>query len=93
MISPIRYEYPIDDFHAETWTYWFMDRNMQLVLDHYQLQERATKRHKWKVTKKWDRLGDRWLGGSNAIRREDIPQREDVRAEVLRQFIERITIE
>ena len=91
MIKPIRYEYPIDDFHAETWTYWFMDRDMRLVLDEYKLEERATKRHKWKVVAEWDRMRNSWH--PHQMKREEIPQREDVRAEVLRQFIERITIE
>lgn len=90
MISPIRYEVLSDDgLRKETYQYWLDDRKMQLVLDAFSFAERASKRHKWQAVSTWDRIDRR----ESTISREQVPQREEVRQAVLKEFVERITVE
>lgn len=93
MMHNIRHEIISENgLRKEIYRYWFDDRIMRLVLDLYLVEEKATKRHGWRVVARWQRTG-RPEGTVQNIRREDVPQRDDVRREVLRQFVESITIE
>jgi hypothetical protein len=73
----------------EIWRYWFNDQDMKLVLDTYGVAERPSKRHNFQPIKQWSRQGH-W---SQNMKFEDVPVRDDVRAEVLRQFVARVTVE
>jgi hypothetical protein len=73
----------------EIWRYWFNDQEMKLELDAYAVAERPNKRHNFQTAKQWARRGH-W---SQNMKFEDVPVRDDVRAEVLRQFVARVTVD
>lgn len=90
MLSPIKYQIGTDDeLRRETYRYWFNDHEMRLILDGYCFEERKSKRHGWKVVAEWER----YRSHHNQMSREQIPQREEVRQAVLKQFVDSITIE
>lgn len=60
------------DLRRERWSFGvgtnYTDRVM-LRLNRYALEERESKRHKWKPVKKWDSFNERWAGN---LKREQI---------------------
>jgi hypothetical protein len=72
----------------EIWRYWFDSEEMQLVLDTYAVAERPNKRHNFQTVRQWGRR-EHWIQNMDI---KDVPVRDDVRAEVLRQFVARVTV-
>ena len=80
----------IDELHRQVWRFNFMDRECQLRVDHYALQHRPTKRHKYRTTEYYD-----FYSGSRGIDRipsKEIPLPEDVVAEARREFYNKLTV-
>jgi hypothetical protein len=95
MIGPINHEViSADGLNKHFYQYWFNDRDLKLVLDHYRHEYKPTKRHQWRKLQAWDRQGgsSQWAS-RNQIERDAIPNLDTVRAEVLKKFIEQITID
>lgn len=78
-----------DGLRKETYQYYFNEREMRLMLDDYWAEDRYSGRHGWREVGRWNRHQEHF----GAIRRTDIPQRDDVKADVLRRFVEAITVE
>jgi len=95
MSGPINHEVISEDgLNKVFYQYWFRNDTFQLVLDHYRHENKPTKRHNWRVTAKWDRLEARyWESDNTRIKRDAIPNLDTVRVEVLRKFVEQITID
>jgi len=75
----IEIERPIDDLSKELWVFGVID-NM-VVLNAYSLLVRASRRHKFKAQKAYDRYSNRY----DKIKEDEVPTPEDVFDEALAQ--------
>ena len=87
-------EYPIDNLTKEVFRFHFFERNNKLVLDHYHLMKRETKRHKFRIEKKYERLSYNERGcGANVIDKQDVPLTDAVKDNAKQIFIRSIAVD
>lgn len=81
----------IGELQARCWTFWFDTRERSLILDVYTEEERATKRHKFRVIRGYSRLG---LGGRHLYRMtlSEAPLPPDVMAAAHRAFVDSVVV-
>jgi len=85
----IKIERPDGDLRTEIWTFWYWDSAHAFVLDKFDRCGRASRRHKFRVLDKYDRLEWRHWGSRDGARRlllEEVPWPDDVIAEVRSRF-------
>lgn len=75
------------DFERQTWTFRMVSFPIAVLFE-YQVEQRATRRHKWRVGNCWDRLRTR----SSTIKSADVPLPIDVHDEALRRFRESVSV-
>lgn len=78
----------LDDDGLKREQYRFTLIDSQLVFDSYTVEERATRRHKWRVSKVWQRLGPR----SYAARIERPPLTDVLKAVAKQELMKKITV-
>lgn len=61
--------YPEGELERTVWSFWYSESLGGVVLDFVSVQKRPSKRHKFRVTKKWNRLDKR----DNNMDRPSIP--------------------
>jgi len=80
-----------DGLHREVFDFYFMEYQMELVLDKYLLQSRASKRHHFVPDLYYHRLRS-GVSGFNSIPVEQVPLTEDITAEAKAQFFAQIKV-
>ena len=75
----------LDDFTREIFTF-IMFESLKFYLDYFALEERKTKRHKWRVTRFYDRLEKR----DSTLEYIDVPLTEELINEAKAQFVQKI---
>ncbi len=73
---------------AEVWKFWFYKDALCLVLQGYQIEERASARHKWRINGWFDRTNQR----DSSIKEKDAPLPDDVKAAALQRLIQRLRV-
>jgi tRNA isopentenyl-2-thiomethyl-A-37 hydroxylase MiaE len=79
---------PVDDFHKKEYIFWFYDNRDVLYLDKYYECERKTKRHAWKIVKKYDRIDNRY----NEIKASEVPLTEELKEQAKKILIDSIQV-
>jgi hypothetical protein len=80
-------EKQIDDLTFERWRFTWIDKN--IYLDGYVLLQKESKRHRnFRVLKQYDRI----MGRSNTILESEVPFTDELKTEVLNQFISTIKV-
>lgn len=80
-----------EDLVQETWRFYMDDITCTFYLDLYTYEERATKRHKFQVTKIWSRLSHNRYHSKNLTFAE-VPLPDNVLVEARAQVISKITV-
>lgn len=62
-----------------------------IVLDEYRIEARPTNRHKWRVTKIYNRLSPRTSLPSLRMQGQDVPMPDTVKAEAIQAAAESLT--
>ena len=81
-------EHIIDDLNKEVWGFWYDDRSKTLYLDKYLIMYRESKRHSWKVSKKYYRVIER----DNSINLKDVPLTDEIKEQALKEHIKDIVV-
>ena len=76
-----------DDFHALRWT--FIEINLKIKIDRFEMLQRDTRRHKWRTVEIWDRL-DR---GRNTINPQRIVVHDELRSHAKKLFVNAVEID
>lgn len=74
----------------EVWTFWFHDSRDTLFLDSYAYEERASRRHKHKVVRFYDRMSHRQYPGRIQVHEVPLPEGLFEQAKV--KFVEQIKV-
>jgi hypothetical protein len=83
-MSHVRVQWTEDvgEHSRHRWTFWFYEDANALVLDKFEIEERASSRHKFKSVAQYGRL-EREFGH---LREQDVPLTPAVRERALREF-------
>lgn len=84
----IRIEETVNDLTHQEWVFWFDDNRCQLVLNEYILWHRETKRHKYVVAEKFDRLTDR----RSTRKIDDVPFPQDLADRAKQALLDKLTV-
>jgi hypothetical protein len=78
-----------DDLNRQVWQFDFMDyyNKPLVVLNYYRLQSRPTKRHNWRNSEYWERLGR-----GSSLKMDEVPLPDDVKQEALQAFMGQVRI-
>jgi hypothetical protein len=71
-----------DKLSRVRWTFWFHERVHKLVLDGYYEESRPTKRHGYKVGRRYVRLGR-----EATIREDQVPITNEIKRRALVEFV------
>lgn len=93
-MTDVRFEfYAENGLSREAWSFWF-DRGV-LVLDHYSVQTRPSKRHSvWKTERVYSRLsvGRNTTLGAVRLEEGDVPLTEEIKRTALMRFTDSIKV-
>jgi len=77
-----------DKLNRTTWRFLFIDDESLFVLQHYIVETRKTKRHKYWVDLSYDRTDKR----ESSCKLQDVPFSDDIRHEVMDKFISQLDV-
>ncbi len=80
-------EKKIDDLTREVYIFYYHHDKRTIILDSYSLENRETKRHKFRTKKIYSRKGH----GSN-LKESEVVLPEEIKQQALEKFISRITV-
>lgn len=89
-MTHITVEHIHTDLHKEEWTFYFFDREMQLVLSYYKELERATKRHKFVTKRSYNRYDHNKRDSNMTVDEVILPGH--VTRDAIEQFMNKLTI-
>ncbi len=77
-----------DGLTLETWRFYFDDSKCRLVFTGYTKEQKATKRHGFKVVQRWGALDKR----TNTMTLDEVPFDEAIAAQAQAEFVKRLTV-
>lgn len=81
-----------DKLSREQWSFWFYERPHAIVVNAYYVESRPTKKHGYKVTKRYTRQNARTSDPGTTIKEEDIPLTDAIKHRALVEYVKGLRV-